>query len=132
MKKKIILIEDDENTCMLFKHVLSKAGYDVRHYFDASFIFASDYEAPDLYILDNCLPGIDGVALTKFMKIRNDQHNIPVLIISGNFPVLKEIEHAGTSVFVAKPLEATHLLEVVHNLLESHSYVEDDRCDGAC
>src|SRR5690349_6416120 len=103
MIKKIILIEDDQDTCLLFKHVLSKAGYEVRHYFDGRFIFNTEYEVPDLYILDNCLPSIDGVALTKHLKLQNNHHNIPILIVSGNRTIRNRTRDAGASGFVSKP-----------------------------
>ena len=130
MKKKIILIEDDQDACMFFKHVLSKAGYAVDHYFDGTFVLNLEYETPDLYILDNCLPGIDGVALTKFLKIKKGTHNVPVLIISSNHAVERRTHEVGASAFVAKPFDVTHLLEVVYNLLESHSYIHESSSDN--
>lgn len=122
MKKRIILIEDNQDACTLFKHILFNAGYDVRDFRDGKYLLDNHSDAPDLYIFDNSLPNIDGVALTKYLKIQNDTRNVPVLIMSGNAAVSLKTKKCGASGFIAKPFEVNNFLHVVHNMIQDPSY----------
>jgi len=124
MKKKIILIEDDQDACTLFKYVLQHAGFEVSHHHDGHFVFNTQYETPDLYILDNCLPSIDGVAITKYLKIKHRSQNIPILVMSANHAIKGKTKKAGASAFIAKPFDANHFVQLVQKLLHDHSVVQ--------
>jgi len=117
MKKRIILIEDDQDSCLLFKHVLTVRGYEVQHYFDGNDFFQSQHAVADLYILDICLPGIDGIALTKYLRTREESRNTPILIISSNHAIVNKAKKAGASDFVAKPFQLSDFSNVVHQLI---------------
>jgi DNA-binding response OmpR family regulator len=122
MTKKIILIEDDHDSCLLFNHVLTNAAYVVDHYFDGKdFLNASDSTC-DLYIFDQCLPSIDGAALTKFVKTKNQTTATPVLIISANHAVQEKAQKAGASAFLTKPFEVSAFLGIVSQLIHDPSY----------
>lgn len=122
MRKKIILIEDNPDACTLFKHILFNAGYEVSDFRDGKFILDNQCNLPDLYILDNSLPNIDGVALTKYLKIQHDTRNVPVLIMSGNPAVSLKTKKCGASGFIIKPFEVNHFLHVVHNLIHDPTF----------
>jgi DNA-binding response OmpR family regulator len=117
MKKRVTLIEDDQDSCLLFKHILAIAGYDVQHYNDGSDFFQSQVPATDLYILDLCLPGIDGIALTKYLRTREESRNTPVLIISANHAILNKVTKAGATAFLAKPFQLSDFSKAVHDLI---------------
>jgi two-component system chemotaxis response regulator CheY len=117
MKKRVILIEDDQDSCLLFKHILAIAGYDVQHYNDGSHFFQSQVGAADLYIFDICLPGIDGIALTKYLRTREESRNTPVLIISSNHAIANKVTKAGATAFLAKPFQLSDFSKAVRELI---------------
>ncbi|HEY3404018.1 MAG TPA: response regulator [Ohtaekwangia sp.] len=122
MRKKIILIEDDRDACMLFSHVLQGAGYEVHCYYEGSVLLSADCPHADVYIIDNCLPDIDGIALTKYLKVKDATARLPVIIISSNQALSKKTMNAGASAFIPKPFDAGLLLHVIHNVLYNPEY----------
>jgi two-component system chemotaxis response regulator CheY len=127
MKKTICLIEDDADARLLFAHVLTRNSYEVRQLGDGSSILDIHKEPADLYVLDNCLPNIDGIALTKFLRIKEPTKEIPIVIISGDPSVQSRAKKAGASAFVLKPFEVKSFLDVVNTLMNDCHYRSFDR-----
>jgi|YelNatPaOPRAMG01_1025707.scaffolds.fasta_scaffold76085_2 DNA-binding response OmpR family regulator len=78
-KKKILVVEDEANLCLLYREELTKEGYEVTAVTNAQraldLIKKGDF---DLIITDIRMPAKDGVELIgEVMQIRRD---IPVII----------------------------------------------------
>ena len=59
---KILVVEDEKNLRLLYKHDLEQEGYAVVTAANAAQgLHALDTEAPDLVILDIRMPGMDGL-----------------------------------------------------------------------
>jgi CheY-like chemotaxis protein len=71
-KNKILLVDDDSDTCLTFKKMLEEHGYDVNAY-DKPHDVLQNYKAGmyDLVVLDIKMPKIDGVKL--YHKIRKNR-----------------------------------------------------------
>ena len=113
MQKKILLIEDDFDAAKMLKKILTKAGYVVDVLHEGRDIVEGKFNTPDLFILDNKLPGIEGVAICKYLRIKPVTRQIPVIIISGNDHLAERSNIAGANIFMAKPLDACALLDAV-------------------
>src|SRR5918912_1680288 len=104
-KNKILLVDDDLDTCMTFKEILEEHEYDVDAYDkaqDALQNFKSGIY--DLVVLDIKMPKIDGIKL--YQEIRKLDKRIKVCFITASedyyikqFPELKEEE-----CFMQKPI----------------------------
>jgi DNA-binding response OmpR family regulator len=79
MKKKLLLVEDEKNLCLLYKEELQEAGYSVTAVLDAeSALQRVKRQKFDLIITDIRMPGKDGIELiTQIMAMRKD---IPIII----------------------------------------------------
>jgi CheY-like chemotaxis protein len=121
MKKRILLIEDDPDARMLFKRILLNAGYEVDDLANGSIFFNSRSEKADLFILDNTMPTIDGIALTKYLRVKEDTRHIPVLLISANPTLSGKALTAGASAFLPKPFDATYFLSTVSKLISDQA-----------
>jgi len=77
--KKILIVEDEEALCLLYKEELSQEGYDVMTVYDAEqALEVLNRERFDLIITDIRMPGRDGVELiTQILGLRKD---IPIII----------------------------------------------------
>jgi len=79
MKKKILIVEDEKNLCLLYREELTKAGYKVTAAADADTALDKlKTQAFDLIVTDIRMPGKNGIELiTQIMALRKD---IPIII----------------------------------------------------
>lgn len=82
-KKRILLIEDEEDIASLIKLQAELSGYKLHVEVDGINGYrAIEREKPDLVILDIMLPGQNGLDVCRKMKSHPELKNIPVVIIS--------------------------------------------------
>lgn len=105
-KKRILLIEDEEDIAALIKLQAEISGYKLHVEVDGINGYrAIEREKPDLVILDIMLPGKNGLDVCRMMKSNPDTKNIPVIILSAKgeeLDVLLGLE-LGADDYVAKP-----------------------------
>lgn len=120
MSKIITLVEDDLDAAVILTDVLVKAGYNVNTMRDGKTIVEQGFALPDIFILDNYIPTIHGVALCKYLKLKSKTNNIPVIIISGSQHIGEKAKEAGASFFLKKPFHAEELLTCIKEILDAH------------
>ena len=80
-RKRILLVDDEPDHCMVYQIVLEDAGYECKSYTDS--VKALQEFRPDYYnlvILDIKMPKLDGFALCE--KIRELDNNIQIIFIT--------------------------------------------------
>ncbi len=79
MKKKLLVVEDEKNLCLLYKEELAKEGYKVTAVMDADAALEQIKQQKfDLIITDIRMPIKNGIELiTQIMALRKD---IPIII----------------------------------------------------
>lgn len=105
MKKRILLIEDDEFVCDLYHRVLTQSDYEVATARDGQIgLDKALAEGYDLILLDIMLPGKTGVDVLKDLKSHEDARAIPVLILSnlGEEEVMKKCLSLGAIGYIIK------------------------------
>jgi DNA-binding response OmpR family regulator len=121
-KKRILVVDDDEQIVELFVDVLSRDDrFEVR-------TAGTGYEAgllteqfkPDLIVLDFMLPDINGNVVCRSVRQKPELADTRIIIVSG---VVKQDEiddllKAGADDFVKKPFNIEKLLARIHELLE--------------
>lgn len=120
MSKTITLVEDDIDAAFILKRILVKAGYNVNTLPEGKDIVEDRLTIPDVFILDNYMPTIHGVALCKYLKLKSKTKKIPVIIISGSHHVEKRAKAAGAAFFLKKPFHADELLMRISNLFSDN------------
>ena len=82
-KKRILLIEDEEDIAALIKLQAEASGYKMHVEVDGINGYrAIEREKPDLVILDIMLPGQNGFDVCRKMKANPDLRSIPVIILT--------------------------------------------------
>lgn len=82
-KKRILMIEDEEDIAALIKLQAELSGYKLHVEVDGINGYrAIEREKPDLVILDVMLPGENGLDVCRKMKMNPETKNIPVIILS--------------------------------------------------
>jgi len=117
MAKKITVVEDDEDASLMLSKVLSDAGYTVESFAEGSSIVENRFAVPDMFILDNFMPAIHGIALCKYLKLQAITKSIPVIIISANKQIQQKATNAGAVFFLGKPFHSHDLLNLVEIVL---------------
>jgi len=120
MKKKIMVIDDEEQIRKLLVRILSSSGYDV--------VTASNGKealerlesvSVDLIMLDMNMPEMDGLSFLRRLKETNLTH-VPVLMVSGehNPDNIVESYKLGVYDFIRKPEQTEVMLKRVENGLK--------------
>lgn len=113
MSKKIILVEDDADAADLLTNVFIKAGYTVHSLNGGRAIVDRQFSVPDVFVLDNTMPTIDGIAICKYLKLQEDTKDIPIIMISGNHQIKAKAAKAGADFFLPKPFQTQELLKII-------------------
>ena len=112
----ILVVDDDNDVCSLFKDTLEEVGHTVITINDAfkglELVQSQDF---NLIFLDLKMPGMDGAEL--FKHIKEIKPNIPVTIVTG-FPdselMMKALTFGPFSI-MNKPFSGADILSVVNN-----------------
>lgn len=110
---KILLAEDDQDLRFILHQMLNNAGYDVESLNEGSEIVNGKIKWPDVFILDQQIPTIDGLALSKYLKIDNATKDIPIIMISAYPESRKKAKRIGVNDFLQKPFQLKDLLNVI-------------------
>jgi len=119
-KKRILLIEDEEDIAALIKLQAEMSGYKLHVEVDGLNGYrAIEREKPDLVILDIMLPGQNGFDVCRKMKSSPELKNIPVIILSAKGEELDVILglELGADDYVAKPFSPKVLFSRIKAVL---------------
>lgn len=112
-KKTLLIVEDDADLQQTLKELLEIEGYTVTtasNGKEALSFLKNTQKFPDLILLDLMMPVMDGASfLEAFHKNKNFQ-KIPIIILSAASTMNKSLK---ATAIVKKPIELTHLLEVL-------------------
>lgn len=117
MKKKILVVEDDNSLRLLYEEELGEEGYDVitaRNGKEA--LSRSRADKPDLIILDIIMPDMDGIsAIARILE----EDRKPRIIVHTAYPEYREnFMTWGADAYIMKSLDLKELKEKVRELLE--------------
>ncbi len=119
-KKRILLIEDEEDIAALIKLQAEVSGYKLHVEVDGINGYrAIEREKPDLVILDIMLPGQNGFDVCRKMKANQDLRNVPVIILTAKREELDMVLglELGADDYVAKPFSPKVLFSRIKAVL---------------
>ena len=119
-KKRILLIEDEEDIAALIKLQAEISGYKLHVEVDGINGYrAIEREKPDLVILDIMLPGENGLDVCRRMKSQSELRNIPVIILSAKGDELDLVLglELGADDYVPKPFSPKVLFSKIKAIL---------------
>jgi excisionase family DNA binding protein len=121
-KRKILIVDDDEELVELISDVFDRDGrFEIRtanNGFDAGML-VKDYH-PDLIVLDVMLPDINGKEVCQRVRGDSAMDDVRIICISGMVEdeKVKDLMAAGANDFMRKPFEIDVLVERVCQLLD--------------
>jgi DNA-binding NtrC family response regulator len=119
MKRRILIVEDDEIFLRPLQRTLEVAGYDVvvAHGGEDA-MDALKAEDVDLVLTDKRLPGMDGVELVRRVKAEHPDLAVVVMTAYGTIDSAVEAMRLGAADYLVKPLEADEVLLVIRHAIE--------------
>ena len=101
MSKKVLVVDDDENTVRFLSVALRENGYEPISAFDGEEGFQRVEDSnPDLLLLDVMMPKRTGFVLFKQLRRNEKYKDIPVIMLTAVANVLEEDESdAGDDTF---------------------------------
>ncbi|HEX3571920.1 MAG TPA: response regulator [Acidobacteriaceae bacterium] len=118
--RRVLIVDDEKVIAVTLSIIFAGKGYEVRKAYSAEEgLSILEGWAPDLALLDVCLPGMNGIDLAIHMK--NAYPQCCILLISGKPDSMDLLDRATRSGYVlelmAKPVPPTVLLDRVAQLL---------------
>ncbi|HCX73942.1 MAG TPA: response regulator [Candidatus Cloacimonas sp.] len=122
MKRKILVVDDEQNIREIIKDLLTDKDYQVTTAVDGQdALDKMQYEQFDLFILDVYMPRMDGMQLMKKIK---EKYPLAVVIITTGYSSIDGAINAirgGAFHYITKPIIGEELLNVVKRGMEHHN-----------
>lgn len=126
MKKRVLVLDDEESLRYTFRTFLEEAGYDVvetKAFFEAVKVLREEHI--DLVFADIMLGGFRGIDILKEIKMLG--LSCPVIIVTG-FPEIATAAEAvrlGAFDYVSKPVKQDDLLRLANVALQHKALIEE-------
>lgn len=121
MRKKILVVEDNELNMKLFQDLLEAHGVRTVETRDGTKVLdIARAEKPDLILMDIQLPEISGLDVTKMLKADDELKSIPVIAVTA-FAMKgdeQKIREGGCEDYISKPISVTHFIDTINQYLE--------------
>jgi excisionase family DNA binding protein len=124
-KRKVLIVDDDQELVELIVDVLEKDGrFEIRSVnngFDAG-MMVKEYR-PDLIVLDVMLPDINGKEVCQRVRSDKTMDEVRIICISGMVEEdkIEDLRASGANEFLHKPFEVETLVERMCQLLDMES-----------
>ena len=120
IKKKILVVEDEESILKLQSILLTIKGYTVEGAMDGqAALEAVVTKNPDLILLDIMLPKIDGFEVCRQVKTNVATRHIPIIMLTAKKSKedLVKGEQAGADMYITKPYKSSMVIETIQRFL---------------
>jgi DNA-binding NtrC family response regulator len=123
MKRRILIVEDDEIFLRPLQRSLEVAGYDVltRSSGEEALELLKNDDA-DLVLTDKRLPGMEGVELVRRLRAEHPDLAVLVMTAYGTIESAVESVRLGAVDYLVKPFEVAELLIVIRRAIELQEF----------
>ena len=121
MKKKALVVDDDEKNLLLEKDLLEVAGFEVFEAKNAAEgIAVARKEKPDIIVMDVRLPDMRGTAAAKILRQDKETRDIPIVFVTASLMGgdRKEIDAVTNSGFMGKPVNTRTFAKEISNFIK--------------
>ncbi|CAI2718717.1 response regulator [Nitrospina watsonii] len=115
-RKKILVVDDEDNIRLLYKEELQDEGYDVDCARNADEALQKiEGNLPDLITLDIKMPGMNGIDFLRLLKDQN--RNIPVILCSAYGTYKQDFQVWASEAYVVKSADMRELKLTIKEVL---------------
>ena len=119
---KILIIDDDIDALRILQKILTKENHEVEilSQWHDTFSLVKTFQ-PQVILLDILLFGIDGRHISKQLKSNEQTRNIPIILITANPDIAKNIGTSGADDFLEKPFTKEELISKIEKLVQHYT-----------
>jgi len=120
MNEKVLVVDDEQNILELLDYNLKKDGYEViRADTGEKAVELLEKAKPDIVLLDQMLPGIDGLNVLKKIRSNESLSGMPVIMVTARSEEIDKIIglELGADDYITKPFSVRELSARVKALL---------------
>ncbi|MFC1807872.1 PleD family two-component system response regulator [Candidatus Omnitrophota bacterium] len=132
-KRKILVIDDEEEVCKTVKGMLEARGFEAFTAFNGKDgIEKAQAQQPDLVLLDIIMPGLGGFEVLQKLRMNIVTQHIPVIIVSAkrDSESLFKARTLRSADYIMKPFSSQELLKTVSKSLGFFK-LEDEQSGSA-
>ena len=126
MKKRILVVEDEEKLRRVIELQLVSAGFEVDKAAAAEEGLRI-VDRADLVLTDLKLPSMDGLQFLSLIRRQNTQVPVVMMTAYGSVETAVEAMKTGATDFLLKPFSLDHLMQVVYKALEVRALRDENR-----
>ncbi|HEY7387612.1 MAG TPA: sigma-54 dependent transcriptional regulator [Bryobacteraceae bacterium] len=126
MKKRILVVEDEDKLRRVIELQLTSSGFDVDKAATAE-EGLKIVDRADLVLSDLRLPNMDGLQFLSLIRRQNTQVPVVMMTAFGSIETAVEAMKSGATDFLLKPFSLDHLMQVVGKALEIRALRDENR-----
>jgi len=113
---KVLVVDDEENLCLLYREELESEGYRVKTAPDAGVALRILQEdPPDVVVMDIRMPRMDGIEAMG--KMLNDRRDLPVILNTAYSSYKDDFRSWPASAYVIKSSDLSELKRALTQVL---------------
>jgi len=121
MKKKILVVDDEDDILHFLELVLREKGYDVSTASGGhEALTKAQLEHPHLILLDIMMPQMDGWEVLKLLRVDEETADIPVAMLSARTEAKDRVQglQEGAIDYICKPFSLQDLLVKIETIFD--------------
>ena len=114
----ILIIDDESTICYALSRHLKGRGHRVRTAEDGALALAqiADEPLPDVFLIDMCMPGLDGRSFKRALDERFPGHG-PVIVMTGAVDAEARARAIGAAGWLEKPFSLEDVSATIQRVL---------------
>ena len=119
MRKKILVVDDEDDILHFLELVLREKGYDVATASGGhEALTKAQIEQPHLILLDIMMPQMDGWEVLKLLRVDDETADIPVAMLSARTEAKDRVQglQEGAIDYICKPFSLQDLLAKIETI----------------
>lgn len=119
-KERIMIVDDDKDFLRELKETLYLCGYNIKTVSDSSTAFRIARKIkPDAILLDMKMNKKNGFHVAEELKQSNETSGIPIIAMSGYFPIEKDfilLDYSNMKARIKKPFSISVLIDEIERV----------------
>ncbi len=124
MKKKILIVEDDQDLRHVLQVHLELLGYDsILAVNGKEAVDLATSQVPDLIVMDIMMPQMNGLQAARLIRENPITRSTPILAMTARFTSedKEECLRSGCDDYISKPFTSKQLISIIEKLLDQKS-----------